>query len=257
MLIVISPSKRMDIDKSTPPFYTIPKFIEEAQVLNKKLRTISKKKLGILMKINKEIAQLNVERNHEWCPPFTPDNAKTAIHLFQGDVYLGLNAIDFAESDLEFAQKSLRILSGLYGLLLPLDLIQPYRLEMGTSLKVRRKNNLYEYWGDKITTELNQSFQEQSDSDRVLINLASNEYFKSINAKKLNAPVITPSFKEQRGDALKVIGFVAKKNRGLMSRYIIKNRITSAEDIKSFDWEGYQYDPKISTETDWVFVRSS
>ncbi len=257
MLIVLSPSKTLDTEITINNLYTQPEFLTEAQTLNNKLKRLSKKKLKELMNLSPQLADLNHERNHNWALPFTPDNAKTAVHTFQGDVYLGLNVKDFTKADLAFAQQHLRILSGLYGVLRPLDLIQPYRLEMGSALKTRQGSNLLRFWGDKITQNLEATFREQTDSEPVLINLASNEYFKAVVPKKLNVPIITPVFKEQKGETYKVIGFLAKKARGLMARYLIKNQITDPEEIKSFEAEGYEYNPVLSNENEWVFTRSS
>jgi hypothetical protein len=205
------------------------------------------------MKLSDKLAGLNAARFGEWSTPFTVENARQAILSFNGDVYAGLDAQTFNDDDFDFAQQHFKILSGLYGLLKPLDLIQAYRLEMGCKLRNSRGENLYQFWGDIITNELNQSLQDNNDD--VLINLASTEYFKSVKTTLLNATVVTPIFKDWKNGQYKIISFFAKKARGLMARYIIQNKLTMADDIKQFDLGGYQYEPTMSKGNDWVFTR--
>ena len=254
MKIVISPAKNLNIGKDTQfkqftEFY----FKEEALQLVDIAKQLSPPELSSLMKISDKLANLNYARFQDWHLPFTPENSLQAIFAFQGDVYKGMDAISFDEQDLEFAQQYLRILSGLYGILKPLDLIQAYRLEMGTRLKNPKGKNLYEFWGNKITDFLNNEFAEEDNP--VLINLASNEYFKVIRPENLKATIITPQFKEYRNNELKIISFSAKKARGRMSRFIIKNKITQVEDIKAFDWDNYRFDENLSDATTWIFTR--
>jgi len=201
------------------------------------------------------LGSLNFGRYQDWQPSFTTDNAKQALLAFKGDVYTGLQAEEMSEDDLQWAQNHLRILSGLYGLLRPLDLMQPYRLEMGTKFANAGGKNLYEFWGEKITEGLNAELAKQPTP--VLINLASNEYFKAVKPKVLNAEIITPVFKDWKNDKYKIISFFAKKARGLMSQYIIKNRIEDAEQIKQFALAGYQYNEAMSSAKEWVFTRQA
>ncbi|MCJ8324851.1 MAG: peroxide stress protein YaaA [Rhizobiales bacterium] len=250
MQIVISPAKTLDFDsKPTTNIYTDSIFLDQSSLLIDRLAKYSVARIAKLMSLSKNLATLNAERYKSWQLPFNPDNAKQAILAFKGDVYLGLVAETMSQADLDFAQQNLRILSGLYGVLKPLDLIQPYRLEMGTSLKYQRANNLYQFWGDKITNSLNEEGQD------TLINLASNEYFKAIKPKKLNANIITPIFKDCKAGNYKVISFFAKKARGMMARYIIDNRLTQPENIKSFQVAGYYFNAEQSTANEWVFLR--
>ena len=256
MLAVISPAKTLDFEN--PPLvddYTIPDFLEHSEKLIAKLRKVSKKKLSTLMSISPDLAALNSQRYQDWQPPFTPDNAKQALMAFKGDVYLGFELEKFKKKDFSYAQDHLRILSGLYGLLRPLDLIQPYRLEMGTTLATRRGKNLYRFWGRIITDAINEAL-EASGSD-VLINLASNEYYSSVDEKLLNGRVITPSFKDLKNGSYKVLSFFAKKARGTMTDYMIRNRIDDPEGLKDFTGMDYRFDPGKSTENDWVFTRDS
>ncbi len=213
----------------------------------------SRNEIKKLMHVSDKIADLNVERFKKFKAPFTPENAKQAVLAFKGDVYTGLNVEDFNARDLDFAQKHLRILSGLYGLLRPLDLMQAYRLEMGLKFPVKKANNLYEFWDNKVTEKINSEFKKQKES--TLINLASNEYFKVIQKNNLDGTIVTPAFKEARDGGFKMIGIYAKKARGLMSRYIIKNRIKDPEELKDFNLDGYKFNKKLSTTTDWTFTR--
>ena len=254
MLIVISPAKSLDFDSPLPtPTHTQPQFQEESQILINKLSKMSRKKLRELMDISPNLALLNSERYKSWELPFTPENARQAVLAFKGDVYLGLEPYSFNESDFEFAQDHLRILSGLHGLLRPLDLIQPYRLEMGSQLPIRRKKNLYGFWGQKITEAVNESLNAQGDD--VLINLASQEYYNSIQPKKLNARVITINFKEWRKGKLKFVSFSAKRARGTMSQFIIKHKLSEPSHIKGFMEDGYAFSEEFSEGDNWLFTR--
>ncbi|MDO6562923.1 peroxide stress protein YaaA [Amphritea sp. 1_MG-2023] len=254
MLLVISPAKNLDYD--TPAIterYTQPQHLDQSKQLIDTLRSYSVQAVAELMKLSDKLAALNVARYESWSEPFTQDNAKQALLAFNGDVYSGLNATDFNADDLTFTQQHLRILSGLYGVLKPLDLMQPYRLEMGTKLNNARGKDLYTFWGDIVTEDLNQTMAD--DETPILINLASNEYFKSVKPKSLNARIITPVFKDWKNGQYKIISFYAKKARGLMCRYAIKNRIVDAEQLKQFDLDGYQYDASQSQGDTWVFTR--
>ncbi|NNE77439.1 MAG: peroxide stress protein YaaA [Pricia sp.] len=253
MKIVISPAKSLDFESTLPTKkYTQPQFLEQAEKLNKLLVKKRPRTLSKLMDISDNLAELNWERNQNFSTPFTPKNARSAVYAFNGDVYLGLDAYTIPEEKLERLQDVLRILSGLYGILKPLDLIQPYRLEMGTQLRVGRKKNLYEFWKKQITGQLN---AEMTD-DELFINLASNEYFGAVDTKALKVPVITPIFKDWKNDKLKVISFFAKKARGSMVRYIIDKNVETLEDLKGFDYDDYLYSKEHTlTETEPVFVR--
>lgn len=254
MIIVISPAKTLDFE--TPPVtqsYSTPRFLDDSCELVEQLKLLEPHDISTLMSISPKLGELNADRFQTWQIPFTPDNAKQALLAFKGDVYTGLDAETFSEDDFEFAQSHLRILSGLYGVLKPLDLIQPYRLEMGTKFKNDRGPNLYHFWGSTLTESLKQELQ---DDDNVLVNLASNEYFKSIKAKSLETRMITPVFKDMKNGQYKMISFYAKKARGLMSAYIIKNRITAIEELKGFDLEGYSFNPEMTQGDDWVFTRN-
>ncbi len=254
MLIVISPAKTLDYETPLPiKKFSQPEFLEESDKLIKVLRGFDPDGIQDLMHISSKLAELNVSRYLNWEQPFSPKNARPAIFAFKGDVYSGLEAQQFSDADLGFAQKHLRILSGLYGLLRPLDLIQPYRLEMGTSLKNTRGDSLYDFWGKQLGTAISKDLQAQK--DKVLINLASNEYFKAIKGKTDDAEIITPVFKDFKNGQYKIISFFAKKARGLMSSYIIKNRITDKKELMAFSAEGYRYSKKDSTEQEFVFLR--
>jgi hypothetical protein len=252
MKIVISPAKSLDFETQLPiNKYTQGLFLEEAAKINSVLKSKSPKKLSELMSISSNLGELNWQRNQDWQLPFTLENARQAIYAFKGDVYIGLDAYTLNEEKINQLQNKLRILSGQYGLLKPLDLIQPYRLEMGTKLKIGVKKDLYQFWDKKITNELN---AELSDNE-VFINLASNEYFKVIKPTLLKAKVITPVFKDYKDGKLKIISFFAKKARGLMVRYIIDNSIEKIEDLKGFNSEGYAFDSNLSSENQLVFTR--
>jgi uncharacterized protein len=254
MLIVLSPAKNLDYDTpAAVKSHSQPEMLDDAAELIQVCRGLSPQQVGSLMKISDKLAHLNVERYHSWSRPFTAKNAKQALLAFNGDVYAGLEAQSLSEKQLDYAQKHLRILSGLYGLLKPLDLMQPYRLEMGTRLDNARGKDLYQFWGDKITEKLNQSLQAQGDN--VLVNLASNEYFKSVRPAKLDGVVVTPVFKDQKNGQYKVISFYAKKARGMMARYIIQNQISEVKELQGFDTAGYRYVEEQSSAQSPVFIR--
>ncbi|MBA6156959.1 peroxide stress protein YaaA [Tenacibaculum sp. S7007] len=252
MKIIISPAKSLDFEnKATTSLYTQPRFIEQSVKLNKKLKTISRKKLSELMKISNDLAVLNYDRNQSWQPDFNLDNAKQAVFAFTGEVFRGIDVNSLSEEKIPELQDKLRILSGLYGLLKPLDLIQPYRLEMGTKLKVGRKENLYKFWDTTLANSLNEELAD----DELLINLASSEYFKALPKKVLKVPMITPVFKDFKNGQYKTIMTFAKKARGLMVRYIIDHNIETLDDLKGFDIDGYGFSQEMSTETELVFTR--
>ncbi len=257
MLAVISPAKRLDFD--TPArvkAVTQPDFLDDAQVLIDTLRDYTPRRLSNLMNISADLAELNARRYADFEQPFTSDNAKPALLAFKGDVYLGLEADSLKTTDLNFAQKHLRILSGLYGVLRPLDLIQPYRLEMGTKLRNCRGKDLYAYWGQQVTETLNNALAAQpKTSERVLINLASNEYFAAIRPADLDAEVVNVTFKDMNKGQYKVLSFFAKKARGYMASYIITRRVKSVAQLREFSTEGYCYNDELSSATDLVFLR--
>ena len=256
MLTVISPAKTLDFETAPQTKKnTQPAFLEHSAELVATMRSQSPKKLSKLMSISPKLAELNADRFQTWQPPFTPDNAKQAVLAFRGDVYLGLRAEDFTERDFTFAQKSLRILSGLYGVLKPLDLIQPYRLEMGTRIGNPGGRDLYEYWNETLTRALAEELN--SHRNKTLINLASIEYFKAIKPDLLPGGVITPVFKDYKNGTYKILSFFAKKARGSMAAFIIQNRITKPADLKAFDIDGYRYNDDLSSEFDWVFTRKA
>ncbi|SDG65676.1 hypothetical protein SAMN04488136_101111 [Vibrio xiamenensis] len=254
MLIVVSPAKTLDYESPLAiEKYTQPELTQYSKELIEVCRQLTPADISSLMKVSDKIAALNVARFEQWSETFTPDNARQAILAFKGDVYTGLDAETLSEQDFDYAQKHLRMLSGLYGLLKPLDLMQPYRLEMGTKLGNPKGSNLYQFWGNIITDKLNQAIEEQGDN--VLVNLASNEYFKAVKPKSLDAQIITPIFKDCKNGQYKVISFYAKKARGMMARYIIENRIQSVADLTKFDTAGYYFCEAESTPTDLVFKR--
>ena len=254
MLLVVSPAKKLDFESplATEKF-SQPSLLAHSQLLIDDCVKLSPSDIATLMKLSDKLAGLNAARFGEWATPFTTENARQAILSFNGDVYTGLDAQSFSDEDFDFAQKHFRILSGLYGLLKPLDLMQAYRLEMGCKLVNSRGDNLYQFWGEIITDALNNALAEQG--DETLINLASTEYFKSVKKKSLNATIITPAFKDWKNGQYKMISFFAKKARGMMARYIIQNKLTSVEQIKDFDLAGYQYNDSLSKGNDWVFTR--
>ena len=253
MLLVISPAKTLDFDTpASTAAHSQPRFLAHSELLMAVLRELSPPRLAELMSISPALADLNFGRNLQWAPPFSPANAKIAVQAFQGDVYQGLEAGRMSEEQLQFAQGHLRILSGLYGLLRPLDLIQPYRLEMGTRLANPRGANLYQFWGDIITEALNRDLDEAGGP---LVNLASEEYFKSVRPRALAAPVITPVFKDLSGGRYKVVSFYAKRARGMMAAFAIRQRLQRAEGLKEFREAGYRFEPGQSDAAQWVFCR--
>ena len=256
MLLVISPAKTLDYETpSITKTFTQPDFLEHSAQLIDELQGLSPADIGSLMSISDKLAQLNAARFAAWSTPFTADNAKQAVLAFKGDVYTGLDAGTLTEKQLTFAQQYLRILSGLYGLLRPLDLMQAYRLEMGTKFANQRGKDLYQFWGSLITDALNQELAQQKTP--VLVNLASNEYFKSVQAKQIKGEIITPVFKDWKNGQYKIISFYAKKARGLMCRYVVDKGITQPEKLKEFDYEGYGFNEGMSSEKEWVFTRDA
>lgn len=254
MLILISPAKTLDFDSPAPTTKcSQPHMLDHSEQLIDVLSTKSPDEIEKLMKISTKLAQLNSDRYHTWSRPFDQNNAKQAVFAFQGDVYTGLAANELNEGDLNYAQDNLRILSGLYGVLRPLDLIQPYRLEMGTKLDNDRGKNLYQFWGDIITDSINEDLAETNTD--LILNLASNEYFKSVKAKNLNADIVTPVFKDWKNDQYKMISFFAKKARGLMSAWVIKNKVENLNDLTGFNVDGYQFSTNDSDALNPVFLR--
>ena len=253
MKIVVSPAKSLDFESKLPTSRaTQPQFLAQAEFLNSKLSNKSKKSIGALMHISDNLAQLNYQRYKDFSVPFTKENARPAVYAFAGDVYIGLDAYSLPKEKLDDLQQSLRILSGMYGLLRPLDLMQPYRLEMGTDLKIGRKKNLYAYWGKTITNAMNDELED----DELFVNLASQEYFKVIQPKHIKVPVISPVFKDFKNGKLKIISFFAKKARGSMSRYLIENNISELDGLKGFDYDGYAYsEAETTNENEPVFIR--
>lgn len=252
MKIVISPAKSLNYETVIPTTeFTDAAFLKQATTIQKTLKKKKPKQLMELMDISEKLAELNWQRNLEWSLPFSLENARQAVFAFDGDVYSGLDVYTLPSEKLGVLQDKLRILSGLYGLLKPLDLMQAYRLEMGTSIKIGTKKNLYEFWKKTITDTLNKELQK----DELFINLASNEYFSAVDVKKLKVPVITPEFKDYKDGQLKMISFFAKKARGLMVRYIIDNNVETLEELKNFNYEGYAFDANLSTDKKLVFTR--
>lgn len=253
MLLVISPSKKLEFENAPNVQTYQPRFMEETKALVDIAKQLTQAQLMELMSISYKLAELNYHRFRQFTFPFTPQNSKAAIYAFKGDVYDGLEAENLKEANIAFAQKHLRILSGLYGVLRPLDAMQPYRLEMGIALKNPKGKNLYQFWGDKIRHLLEEDLKAQSDD--VLINLASNEYFKAVQPKALKARIITPGFKEHKNGKYKMLMIYAKRARGAMARYIIEHNITDPEKLKKFDVDGYAYNAELSNGDDWVFTR--
>lgn len=253
MKIVISPAKSLDFESELPTTkYSQPYFLEQSEKLNKALLKKKPKALSKLMHISDNLAQLNWERNQQFSTPFTAENARPAVYAFNGDVYQGLDAYTLSEKKIDKLQDTLWILSGLYGVLKPLDLMQPYRLEMGTQLKIGRKKNLYEFWKKNLTAHLNSELED----GELFVNLASNEYFGAVDEKALKVPVITPIFKDWKNDKLKVISFFAKKARGSMVRYIIDSNAKTLEDIKGFNFDDYMYSKEHTLKVNQpVFIR--
>lgn len=252
MKIVISPAKSLNYETVVPTTeFTEASFLKQAETIQKTLKKKKPKQLMELMDISEKLAELNWQRNQDWTLPFSLENARQAVFAFDGDVYTGLDVYSLPTEKLSVLQDKLRILSGLYGLLKPLDLMQAYRLEMGTSMAVGTKKNLYEFWKKTITERLNQELE----TGELFINLASNEYFSAVDVKKLKVPVITPEFKDYKDGKLKMISFFAKKARGLMVRYIIYNNVETLEELKNFNYEGYAFDANLSSENKLVFTR--
>lgn len=256
MLMVISPAKTLDFE--TPPAtarFTLPQYLDHSQELMVQLRELTPVQIGELMHLSDKLSGLNAARFGSWTPAFTPANAKQALLAFKGDVYTGLQAENFTDADFTYAQDHLRMLSGLYGLLRPLDLMQPYRLEMGTKLSNDRGKDLYAFWGTHISEWLNQALADQGDD--VLLNLASNEYFSAVKRSTLNARIINTEFRDWKNGQYKIISFYAKKARGMMSRFVIKERIDNPDALKQFDEHGYCYSPVHSKADTLVFLRET
>lgn len=254
MILVLSPAKSLDFE--TPPTvarFSQPDFLDRSAVLIERLRTLAPQELAELMGLSDKLAVLNAGRYADWHRPFTPENAKQAALAFNGDVYDGLAAPSMSADDLDFAQKHLRILSGLYGLLRPLDLMQPYRLEMGSKLANPGGKDLYAFWGDTLAETLNELLAE--DEMPALVNLASEEYFKAVTNRRMRFPVIQPVFEDWKNGRYKIISFFAKRARGLMARYAITGRLTQTEALKGFDLDGYGFVPEASDETTWMYRR--
>lgn len=254
MITILSPAKTLDFDSTLPGIEpTLPGFIDQSEKLIAKLRSLSKKKVSALMSLSKDLTELNVMRYQEWTPEFTAENSRPALLTFSGEVYRGLDNKNLTHDDLMFAQDHLRILSGLHGLLRPLDRMQPYRLEMGTSLPVQRKKNLYQFWGDRVTNALNEALAQSE--TKTLVNLASTEYSKVVDFSKIDGEVITPVFKDLKNGEYKVVMTWAKTARGAMTGFILRNRITDVEELKGFN--DYHFNANLSTESEWVFTRDS
>lgn len=254
MLIVISPAKTLDYQSPLATRrFTQPELLDSAAELIAECRKLTPAQLASLMSISDKLADLNAARFQSWQPEFTPENARQALLAFKGDVYTGLAAQDFSEQDFDVAQRQLRILSGLYGILRPLDLMQPYRLEMSSRLKTARGSDLYRFWGDRLTAKLNQMLEQQG--EEVLVNLASQEYFNAVSVNALQARVIKPVFLDEKNGHYKLISFHAKKARGLMSRFIITERLSQPQQLKDFTLGGYHYDAALSSASEWVFKR--
>ena len=252
--MLLSPAKTLDYETpATTNSFSIPDYLGKSSELVKVLKQKSFLDLMELMQVSQKIAELNVERFNQWKLPFSTENAKQAVLAFKGDVYTGLDASALSENRLAYTQSHLRILSGLYGLLRPLDLMQPYRLEMGLKLTTKKGENLYQFWGEKITDALNVLLAKQDEP--VLINLASNEYFKSVQKKNLDGRLITPEFKDWKNGIYKMISFFAKKARGLMVRFAIDHNIQKAEVLQNFDYDGYHFNLELSRADKWVFSR--
>jgi len=254
MLIIISPAKKLDNNtRAVTADYSEPELLDQSAALIAIVREMNSFQIADLMKLSMKLADLNMQRFQHWCQPFTAANAREAIFSFRGDVYQSIDADSFSADELDFAQAHLRILSGLYGLLRPLDLMQHYRLEMGTRLVNARGRDLYAFWGQVITDALNKALAEQGDD--ILINLASNEYFKVVQPAAIKGRIITPIFKEYRSGQYKVISFNAKKARGLMNRYMIQHALSEPEHIKAFTLADYRFAPDMSEGDRWVFIR--
>ena len=252
MKLVLSPAKSLNFESPLPiTQYTEAPFLKQSERLNKLLKSKSARSLSKLMSISDALGQLNHQRNQDWELPFTLENSRPAVYAFNGDVYRGLDAYTIPQEKIETLQNTVRILSGLYGILKPTDLIQPYRLEMGTKLKVGVKKNLYEFWKKDITNALNDELED----DDLFLNLASNEYFKAVDTKALKVPVITANFKEFKNGKYKMISFFAKAARGMMARYIVDTNAKTIDDLKGFNYDGYNFSEPMSSETELIFIR--
>ncbi len=253
MIYLLSPAKTLDYESVTPSLeVTMPRFLTHSKELIEIIKHKSPADIESLMGISTKLAELNVERFQSWKTDYSEDDARAAILAFKGDVYQGLNVAEWTKPQFEEAQQSIRILSGLYGILRPLDLMLPYRLEMGTKLENQHGANLYKFWGSTLTESLN---EELTGDDDAIINLASNEYFSAVKPKELKSPVITPVFKDWKTDKYKIISFYAKKARGSMAGWAIKNKLTKPEQLKDYDLDGYSYNQELSNDTSWVFTR--
>ncbi len=253
MIILLSPAKTLDYNNVEYTFHSKPRHLKDSQVLVDVLKKKKSAELQKMMKVSEKIADLNVERYRNFSMPFNKKNAKPSVLAFKGDVYTGLQAGEMTDEELEFAQKHVRILSGLYGVLRPMDLMQPYRLEMGTRLKTNAGKNLYEFWDDKITKTINKDLKNTEGT--AIINLASKEYFSSIKTDNLKGELYEVNFKEERNGVYKIISFNAKKARGIMARYIVRNNITDPSKIKKFKEDGYVFNKELSSERNWIFTR--
>lgn len=254
MLFLLSPAKNLNEIPDAPiTEYSQPALLDQAQLLMNDVRPLAPQQLAELMHISDKIALLNAERNASWHTPFTPENAKAALYMFNGDVYEGIDAYSRTQEQAQYINQHVRILSGLYGLLRPFDLMQAYRLEMGTPLINSRGKNLYDFWENRITDLLNETLLQNHDD--VIVNLASQEYFKAVKPKKLKARLITPVFKDEKNGTFKIISFYAKRARGLMVRYAAEQAINDSEQLKNFDLEGYRFNEAASSENEWVFLR--
>ena len=254
MLVLVSPAKKLDFESdASSAAHSQPDFLEQTSALVNAAKKLSRAKLAQTMKLSDNLAELNYRRFQDFSIPFDLSNARQAAYVFNGDTYIGLDAHSLDEDDMAFAQDHLRILSGLYGMLRPLDLIQPYRLEMGARFQPGRKANLHEFWDDTISQAINEALNQQS--DKTVINCASNEYFKAVKTKRLNGPVITPVFREIKDGQARTLGMFAKRARGMMARFIIKNRIETPDSIKGFKSGGYEYRADLSNDAEWIFTR--
>lgn len=254
MIITLSPSKGQDFDTPTPSkIFTLPEQLEDSQLLINEAKKLDMESISELMAVSENISNLNVQRFQDWKLPFNESNAKAALFAFKGDVYSGIEKDKYDDGDLTYAQDHLRILSGLYGALRPMDLIQPYRLEMKTRLENPRGENLYQFWGESITDKLNELMQQQD--EKTLVNLASNEYYKSVKPKLINGKILNVSFKEEKDGKSRILAVYAKKARGMMTDFILRNRIEKAEDIKDFGTADYKFSKSESDENTWVFSR--
>ncbi|PIK15796.1 peroxide stress protein YaaA [Halobacteriovorax sp. JY17] len=252
MLVIVSPAKKLDFETSSPiSDFVEPKFIEKSKELIRDLRKCSPAEVSKMMKLSEALTDLNVQRYKSFKTPFTPKNAKQAIFSFKGDTYVGFDAETLSAPQIKYAQKHMRILSGLYGVLSPLELIQPYRLEMGTKFSCNGSKNLYEFWKSDLTSELNSILKKE----KVLVNCASTEYSGAVNFSAIDGRVVTPVFKDKKNDQYKIISFFAKKARGMMARYIVENKVTEVEDLKNFGSDGYAFSESMSSENEFVFTR--